>query len=133
MSAAILASKNRIAPCQSMVFSDKNLKSFLSRYYTPLGRKMWPNKRMKFSIRTCTHNQRMPDARGFFRAGKAIFGRHTCRMARKMNAVCLKKHRADHVRWLCIQVLIVSTLENRVPIFKSGFVCLRIKCAAHRL
>ena len=88
MSAAILASKNRIAPCQSMVFSDKNLKSFLSRYYTPLGRKMWPNKRMKFSIRTCTHNQRMPDARGFFQAGKAILGRHTavwlCLSAHKM-------------------------------------------------
>ena len=45
----------------------------------------------------------MPE--GFFRAGKVIFGRYACRMARKMNAVCLKKHPADRVRWLCIQVL----------------------------
>ena len=53
----------------------------------------------------------MPE--GFFRAGKVIFCRHTCRMARKMNAVCLKKHRADRVRWLCIQVLIVNALEKK--------------------
>ena len=36
---------------------------------------------------------------------EVFFGQAYCRMARKMNAVCLKKHPADRVRWLCIQVL----------------------------
>ncbi len=41
----------------------------------------------------------------FFFGQARPFWQAYCRMARKMNAVCLKKHRADRVRWLCIQVL----------------------------